>query len=68
VKKRMNKHQKDWQRRFESETGFDMMWMDEFHDGSRSFIDVAKANVHWYEDHTSDIYLRVSADYPGEQP
>lgn len=63
---KLNKAQKAWCTRYENETGFDAL-MDDFLAGNETFLFAAKNSVRWFEDWSSNAYLNISRNYPGEE-
>lgn len=66
--KKINSAQRKWLERYESLTGFEPMHQEELDAGTMRFAEVARRNVQWYEDHTSDMYLSITTDIPGTGP
>jgi hypothetical protein len=56
--------QREWCEKFERETGFEPM-LDEYESGEKTFPEIAKFDIEWYESHSSDVFLQVSDDVPG---
>lgn len=53
-----------WCEKYESRTGFDPM-MSDFETGEENFYQAAQKSIQWYESHSSDAYLAISANVPG---
>jgi hypothetical protein len=66
--KKINAAQRKWLERYERMTEFEPMHQDELDAGKMTFAEVASRNVSWYEDHTSDIHLRIQDRIPGTGP
>jgi len=64
--RKFNRRQKSWVTLYQNETGFDAM-MDDFLAGNETFLIAAKKSVRWFEDWSSDAYLNISRQYPGEK-
>jgi hypothetical protein len=61
--KKVTKEQREWLTNYEQVTGFEPMAQEDIDSGARTFEQVAKANVDWYECHTTDCFLSI-ANYP----
>ena len=58
--------QKAWCIRYQDETTFEPL-MGDYEAGNETFVKAAKKSLLWFEDWSSDAYLRASAgDIPGE--
>jgi hypothetical protein len=66
--KKINAAQRKWLQRYEEMTGFEPMHQDELDSGAMMFREVARRNVDWYEDHTSDMHLAIQRPIPGTGP
>lgn len=62
--KRLTSVQRKWADEYKDHTGFDAM-LDDFRAGNVTFTEAAKKSIRWFEDWSSDAYLRIS-NYPGE--
>lgn len=65
--KKVTKEQRAWLKHYEQTTGFEPMAQEDIDSGERTFEQVAKLNVDWYESHTADCFLSVS-NYPQREP
>lgn len=63
--KNINAAQRQWLKRYESETGFEPMYQEDLDAETMSFAEVARRNAKWYEQHTNDAYLRITSYIPG---
>jgi hypothetical protein len=59
-----NPKQRAWCEQFERETGFEPM-LDDYESGEKSFPEIAKFNIDWFELHSNDVLLRISGEIPG---
>lgn len=59
--KKITPAQRAWLANYETETGFEPMYQEDLDDGAKSFYEVMRLNINWYESHTSDVHLRISA-------
>lgn len=63
--KKVTKEQRNWLKHYEKVTGFEPMAQEDIDSGAQTFAEVARLNIRWYEDHTSDAFLSVS-NFPGQ--
>ena len=63
VPKKTNAAQKRWCHLYQDETGFELMYHEMLDSGEIDFEEFARMNISWYEDHTSDMLLRIG-DFP----
>lgn len=61
--KKVTKKQREWLSNYEHETGFEAIAQEDIDSGERTFEEVARLNIRWFEDHSSDALLKVS-NYP----
>jgi hypothetical protein len=66
--KKINAAQRQWLERYERMTDFEPTHQEDIDAGTMKFAEVARRNVQWYEDHTSDIHLRIQDAIPGTGP
>ena len=66
--KKVNAAQRQWLKRYEDLTGFEPMHQEDLDAGTMTFSEVAWRNVHWYEDHTSDMHLAIQRPIRGMGP
>ncbi len=57
--------QKAWLVMYEETTGFEPMHQEELDSGAMTFQEVRRSNIGWYDDHTTDIFLKVSSSAKG---
>lgn len=50
---------------YEETTGFEPMHQEELDSGAMTFQEVRRSNIDWYDDHATDIYLKVSRSAKG---
>ena len=62
--KRLNGKQRAWLKKYEDETGIEPLCQEDIDSGEKTFAEVASLNCLWYENHTSDAYLRITRDIP----
>lgn len=67
VNKTMTDAEKAWVARYERETDFDLLRIEDFENGEISFHEMAWYNIDWYENHVCDVHLRIQKDVPGEE-
>jgi hypothetical protein len=58
--------QRAWLEQYERETTFEAMYQDELDSGEMSWAQVAKANIDWFEDWSSDAHLRIQKNNPAD--
>lgn len=63
--KNITAEQKTWLEKYERETGFEPLYQEDIDSGEKTFLEAALINVHWYEEHTSDVHLRIQRGIPG---
>ena len=61
----MTKDQARWIKNYRQQTTFEPL-MDDFFEGSETFVDAAHKSNRWFESWSSDAYLAVSRHIPGE--
>lgn len=61
---RLSPARRDWLKRYEEETGFEPMSLEDFKAGNTTWADLVRENLRWYELHTKDVYRRISSDVP----
>ena len=54
----------EWLRRYESQTTFEPMSMEEYLDGEMSFRDLVWENADWFEDWSTDVHLAITKGLP----
>ena len=54
----------EWLRRYESQTTFEPMDMEEYLDGDKSFRDLVWENATWFQDWSNDAHLAITRDLP----
>ncbi len=64
--KRLNGKQRAWMKLYEEETGIEPLYQEDIDSGEKTFVEAARLNCQWYEDHTSDVMLRITDNIPGE--
>lgn len=64
--KKLNGKQRAWMKLYEDETGIEPLYQEQLDSKEMTFVQVARENCRWYEDHTSDVLLRITDDIPGE--
>lgn len=64
AKVRMTKEQRAWCKRYEQETTFEPL-MDDFLAGNEPFVKAARDSLRWFEDWSSDAFIRAGEDIPG---
>ena len=63
--KRINGKQRYWLKLYEDATGFEPLYQEDIDSGEKTFVEAALANCRWYEDHASEVHLRITQDIPG---
>jgi hypothetical protein len=64
--KKITTEQREWLKQYESDTGFEPMYQKDIDSGEKTFYEAARANVQWYESHTSEIHQSIQRNIPGE--
>lgn len=62
----MTKEQREWCKEYKRQTTFEPL-MDDFLYGNESFVQGAKLSIRWFEDWSSDAFLNISRNIPGEE-
>ncbi|MDL4860745.1 hypothetical protein NPJ88_000210 [Halomonas elongata] len=58
--------QRAWLEQYECETTFEAMYQDELDSGEMSWAEVARTNIHWFENWSSDVHLRIQKNNPAD--
>mgnify|MGYP001589678323 CR=1 FL=1 len=66
-KVRMTKEQRAWAKLYKLETGFEAL-LDDFLDGTESFVVAAQKSNRWFEDWSNDAHLNITREIPEEKP
>lgn len=53
--------EREWIGKYESETGFEPMHLDELMRNEMTFAEMARINVDWFENWMNDAFLHISA-------
>ena len=64
-KRALTKKQRAWAKLYELETGFEAL-LDDFLDGTETFLEAARKSNCWFEDWANDAHLNISRSIPGE--
>lgn len=62
---RMTRAQREWCLNYKKATTFEPL-MDDFLAGNCTFVEAAKRSNVWFDDWSSDAYLSISRQIPGE--
>ncbi len=62
--KKINGKQRAWLKKYEAETGFEPFYQEEIDSGDKTFDEVARENLDWFEDWSGDVHSRVSSNVP----
>lgn len=54
----------EWLRRYEDETTFDPLGMEEYLDGKKSFRDLVRDNTSWFWSWSTDAHLAITDNLP----
>ena len=65
AKVRMTKKQRAWAKLYKRETGFEAL-LDDFLDGTTTFLEAAQKINRWFEDWANDAHLNISRYIPEE--
>lgn len=63
-RRRFTKAQWEWCLMYHRETTFEPLMCD-FVAGNESFVEAARRSTQWFEDWSSDAYLKITAKVPG---
>ena len=55
--------QSEWLKTFEYESGFDVLWQDEYINGEITFYQLVSRNIAWLEDYQSTVLKNVSFEH-----
>ncbi|HFH3494436.1 hypothetical protein [Pseudomonas aeruginosa] len=58
--------QRAWLEQYERETTFEPMYQDELDSGEMTWAEVARRNIDWFEDWSSDAHLRIQRNNPAD--
>jgi hypothetical protein len=64
--KKITTEQREWLKQYESDTGFEPMYQKDIDSGEKTFYEAARANVQWYESHTSKYIKAFSGTFLGK--
>ena len=57
--KNITVEQREWLKQYEFEIGFEPMYQEDIDSGEKTFYETARANIQWYESHTSKVHQSI---------